>query len=114
MRILKLAKKEDVKEQSQKFDSVYRSGSHREIVFTKGQRYAVLISCEKSNGKGYTTHADLANARLRRAALIARNIPNVVIDNEGTMFRERDGLLVIIPRKQLNIINRTQLTPFWQ
>lgn len=99
MIILRLAMKEDAQERTQNFHSVYRNGVHREIIFLKGQRYAVVLSCEKSHGKGYTTHADLANARIKRATLIARNIPNVVIDNEGTMYREQDGILVMLPRK---------------
>lgn len=113
MKILKLVKKENAQERSRKFDSVYREGSCREIIFLKGQRYAVLSSCEKSHGKGYTTHADLAGARIKRAALIARNIPNVVIDNEGTMFCEKDGILAIMPRKQLKLENSQKLTSFW-
>lgn len=113
MKILKLAKKENAQESSRKFDSVYREGSHREVIFLKGQRYAVLSSAEKSHGKGYTTHADLAGARIKRATLIARGIPNVVIDDEGTMFREQDGILAIMPRKQLKTVNEQTHSKFW-
>ena len=112
MRILKLVKKENAQENSRKFDSVYRNGAHREVIFLKGQRYAVLSSAEKSQGKGYTTHADLAGARIKRAALIARGIPNVVIDCEGTIFREQDGILASLPRK-LKTIGDTGYAKFW-
>lgn len=99
MIILKLMMKEEAQDRLQNFHSIYRSGSNREIIFLKGQRYAVISSCEKSHGKGYTTHADLANARIKRAKLISRNVPNIVIDNEGTIYREQDGILVMLPRR---------------
>lgn len=115
VRVLKLAKKEDAKDSrpNQNFRSVYREGCHREIIFLKGQRYAVLRSSEKSHGKGYTTHADLSGARIKRAALIARNVPNTVIDCEGNIFRELNGILTLAPRQHLTVINAPITNTFW-
>lgn len=115
VKVLKLAKKEEAKDSraNQNFRSVYREGCHREIIFLKGQRYAVLRSSEKSQGKGYTTHADLTGARIKRAALIARNVPNTVIDCEGNVFRELNGILTLAPRQRLTVANAPTLTAYW-
>ena len=115
VKVLKLVKKEDAQESrpNQNFRSVYREGCHREIIFLKGQRYAVLSSSDKSKGKGYSTHADLNGARIKRGALLARNVPNLVIDSEGNIFRESNGILSLAPRQHLKIANAPTLTAYW-